>query len=444
VPVGSSLAPAMMTPAQLASEVSAIDQWLLGAANASHAQFVQVMARLVEVELDQVRRRPRPPGTHGSPFVISDLWHEMIGRTFTLRSAQGGLSTGASVTVVYWSRTQFRAVVRSGNTTVTVPKHVLNPSVNTTRGVSRYLASTSGTQASYTRDQGRLAAKRQELSDWLGRESQYVRNRAVWERGRDRIQAEITRLERVQPGREAAISRGLIRQTMYNRFDPNIRRWVDHYNNTRRPARRLDANLVKSMLFQESRMGTHGQHLKLPPYTAPHLAVKSPRNLGQAIDTWHLQQFILMRELAPALFRRHNLHLLADPTLRRGPREVDLGGGRKRTDKYWEYMTQTEMMAWNNGAFLTAVQDHRTRRDPRTGQNAHGNSDPDLFQSYDYWIRTAVRWLFYKYEKLPAARRSWAEAARAYNGSGAAARHYRDAVMRRTRGDPATYDVSRE
>ena len=52
---------------------------------------------------------------------------------------------------------------------------------------------------------------------------------------------------------------------------------------------------------------------------------------------------------------------------------------------------------------------------------------------YEFWIRTAIRWLFEKRRRV----RSWEEAIRAYNGSGARARHYRDAVRRRARGAAA-------
>jgi hypothetical protein len=59
---------------------------------------------------------------------------------------------------------------------------------------------------------------------------------------------------------------------------------------------------------------------------------------------------------------------------------------------------------------------------------------------YAFWIRTGVRWLFFKYKLIGES--SWSEAARAYNGggprAGAKARqqaeNYRKSVMSRTGG----------
>ncbi len=63
--------------------------------------------------------------------------------------------------------------------------------------------------------------------------------------------------------------------------------------------------------------------------------------------------------------------------------------------------------------------------------NAPGS--PALNLDYDFWIRTAIRWIFEKRRSVS----SWAEAIRAYNGSGAAARHYRDAVTQRAQASQA-------
>jgi hypothetical protein len=46
---------------------------------------------------------------------------------------------------------------------------------------------------------------------------------------------------------------------------------------------------------------------------------------------------------------------------------------------------------------------------------------------YGFWIHLAIMWLFEK--KTP--RRSWLDTIRAYNGGGAAAQHYRAAILKR-------------
>jgi hypothetical protein len=67
-----------------------------------------------------------------------------------------------------------------------------------------------------------------------------------------------------------------------------------------------------------------------------------------------------------------------------------------------------------------------------------GSRDVDLHLDYAFWIRTGVRWLFFKYKSIGET--SWAEAARAYNGRGADARRYRKNVMSRV-GAATPFDV---
>jgi len=55
------------------------------------------------------------------------------------------------------------------------------------------------------------------------------------------------------------------------------------------------------------------------------------------------------------------------------------------------------------------------------------SATPALNLDYEFWIHLAVMWL---YEKKKAGM-TWAEAIRAYNGSGKRAENYRDAVVRR-------------
>lgn len=83
----------------------------------------------------------------------------------------------------------------------------------------------------------------------------------------------------------AGTNQKLIQETMFNRFDPN---------------------LLKSMLFQESEMGTAGVHLEDPP-THP---VKSRFNLGQVIDSSGLALLTMLEREQLALVATFSLSTL--------------------------------------------------------------------------------------------------------------------------------------
>jgi len=211
---------------------------------------------------------------------------------------------------------------------------------------------------------------------------------------------------------------------MYNRFDAAIARWVSHYNRALSPATPLDPNIVKSMLFQESRLGTSGVHLELPPYSwadGRRHPIRSRFNLGQSIDSYGPHQLLMIREMAPSIYSAHSLADL-DRELRR------------------RSMTNADMMAWNGGVLAIALQEFFENRNA-AGENLMGTSGRDLHEDYEFWIRAAVRWLFEKYRSLTTP--SWEEAVRAYNGSGPRARAYRDAVVGRA-GSASPLDVGND
>ena len=55
------------------------------------------------------------------------------------------------------------------------------------------------------------------------------------------------------------------------------------------------------------------------------------------------------------------------------------------------------------------------------------SASPPLNLDYEFWIHVAVLWLFQKKTRTM----TWPEAIAAYNGSGAHARHYSEAITRR-------------
>ena len=88
-------------------------------------------------------------------------------------------------------------------------------------------------------------------------------------------------------------------------------------------------------------------------------------------------------------------------------------------------MTNDDFASWNGGKFWDAVKEFNSTKDK--GKNLMGDDTADLFYDYDFWIRTAIRWLF---EKRSAVS-SWDAAVTAYNGGGSKAKAYKDRVMKR-------------
>jgi hypothetical protein len=246
---------------------------------------------------------------------------------------------------------------------------------------------------------------------------------------------EIPRVEGLQRNRMRLLNRRLIQEQMFNRFDPVIRQWTDYYNPlfgyTGENA--LDPNLVKSMLFQESQMGTAGQHLE----AAPRWPVRARFNIGQVIDSAAAALLVMMREMQPGLITAYHLDHIEDEVSRAQRDLRNLRNVQKPSPAEQARLTQLsnverqaqswglsfgETFMWSYKApgqsqgFFEAVEDFFTS----------GGGTP-LNEQYEFWIRAAIRWLFEKRRSV----RSWAEAIRAYNGSGARARHYRDAVQGR-------------
>lgn len=275
-----------------------------------------------------------------------------------------------------------------------MPKLVLAPAPESVSGMRRYDVALDAQRTAVVRNT-------HELADWVTREGEYQRNHETWER-------EKARLETLLTGRQATYSRMWVRQMMYNRFDVDIALWVSHYNRQLSPATVLDANIVKSMLYQESRMGTSGAHLMPPPSdwsSGDRHPIRSRFNIGQAIDSWGPQQFLMMREMAMAIFTRHGLSAF---------------------DQTWMSMSNDDYAA--HAPFIRALREFFEFRDG-SNRNLMGTTARDLHEDYGFWIRTAIRWLFVKYANLRSP--TWAEAVRAYNGGGTRARAYRDAVMAR-------------
>ncbi len=359
---------------------------------------------------------------------IDDVTEEMKGMTFTLRSEQGSapnlIARGTTVTVTDWKGTSstaaVKAVVKGKEITLNVPKLALEPAYTAVKGVRKYETGLVAQETAVEESQTAVTTQTSEVAAWKAKKGQFQKKPEAWQAQMDVLEKELVRRQSVLDSKEKQLSRILVMQTMYNRFDADIAKWVDYYNKQFKPSTNLDPNVVKSMLFEESRMGTHGQHLELPPYSwsdPVRNQLRSRFNIGQAIDSWTMQHLLLIKEMSPTIFKKYHLDVLEKENKTKGK-------------------TQAEFTAWHGGDFGKAVIEFHAARGAG-GENLMGTKGKDLYEDYGFWIRDAVRWLFYKYQSL--SKPSWEEAVRAYNGSGPGAQGYRKSVMARVGSQKALF-----
>lgn len=321
-----------------------------------------------------------------------DVSSEMVGMQMTvtvdLQSGTGSsmvrIPANSLVTVVAWNNASDTVTISFAGGNFTVSKLLLRP-VASSSGLQQYHSGIGSVVTSIATGESRIAQEQAR-------------------RGGPRP-GEIPRLQALQQNRMRLLNRRLIQEMMFNRFDPIIVTWTNHYN-TQFAAQRfgnLDPNLVKSMLFQESQLGTSGVHLEVPP-SHP---VKTRFNLGQVIDSSASALLIMMREMEPALIATYHLQTI----------DADLAAAQRVNRSLdaqtflWGYVATGQTVGFND-----AVTDFF--------QTTSGQ----LNESYEFWIRSAIRWLFEKRHHV----RTWEEAVRAYNGGGASARRYRTQVVGRT------------
>ncbi len=355
---------------------------------------------------------------------VDDVSEEMVGLTFTLRTSQGGTPKGAKVVVVDWHGTGPSAQVSfagvKGQVIFDVPKLELEPLYTPIAGVREYRVGLAGQQSAVAKSEQKVQERVTTVATITAQKSKFAKRPDVWEKDLKDAEKELANQKQLLVSRQVTLSRMLVRQTMYNRFDADIAHWVDFYNKQLKPKQNCDPNLVKSMLFQESRVGVEGQHLEPPPYDwsspgAANFPIKSRFNVMQAIDSSGEQQLLMLKEMAPDLYASHQLDDF---------------------EKSHRASGLTESIIWGNPDFREAVQEFFEAR--MDGHNVMGSRDVDLHLDYAFWIRTGVRWLFFKYKSIGET--SWAEAARAYNGVGKRAQRYKKEVMSRV-GDTAPLDV---
>jgi hypothetical protein len=379
-----------------------------GTYNPSTSEGKQLLAH----ELVHTVQQTSGGGEQIQRITPPDVSGEMVGRKFSLRKdllATDGITNvpaGTAVIITSWNNTDHFVMasatvgVPPQTVTVQIDKQYLKTVGDTGAGLKQYEMGVKNTEAN-------IGAADKEIDAFKAKEPEY--NKFNNQKG---FADELARMEGLQDNRYTELNNNLIQETMVNRFDSWILNWVSYYNSLLKPATNLDANIVKSLLYEETKMGTQGEHLEMPPYTWSGLTsfpIKSRFNLGQAIDSWGPQQYIMVKEMAPAIYTKYGLSAL-------------------ETDNLWKSMSNDAYAQWNGGAFLNAMIEYNAAKAPN-GYNLNSSSTSDLMLDYSYWIRVAVRWLFEKYLSMETP--SWSGAVQAYNGSGPKAEAYRQRVMDR-------------
>jgi hypothetical protein len=356
-----------------------------------------------------------------------DVSSEMVGRTFEVSepftSGSTTLKAGDKVKVVAWNNARTVVSVeftppKGAAVRFDIPKKIIRATHPAVKGMNAY-------GAGVEKQAGAVDAAEDKLTDWVGKKAEYEKAGTT-----DLWIKEKARLESVVQKKTEVLNRKLIQETMFNRFDGIIKREVDAANAAAgfKGADALDPNLMKSMLFQESQLGTAGAHLEVPP-SHP---VKSRFNLGQVIDSSGLALLTMLEKEQPALIARFTLGTiradLATAQARRAAlqKKASLTPAEtaELTDLNAKSAQSWEAFIWGYRATGSAVGFSQAINDFFTSVPA---GSPQKHLDYEFWIHMAVLWLFEKHKKGM----SWAETIRAYNGSGTQAKHYRDAVTKR-------------
>lgn len=350
-----------------------------------------------------------------------DVAVEMVGRQVTLTEAVGALAAGDTATVIIWSNASDTVHVMHPKLTtgpIAVPKRIIRPIFIPVAGLDPYSA---GVEA-----QGQAVAKnKKQLADWMAKEPQYksAKQKAAFA-------AEKTRIEGLLTSRQRTLNKKLIQETMFNRFDAIIKREVDTANKAHGLFGKdaLDPNLLKSMLFQESEMGTSGAHLEVPP-SHP---VKTRFNIGQVIDSSANALLRLFEKEQPVIMTAYSLTTLRADLSAAQRERGDLQKKASRTAA--ENTRLAELDRLSAGSWETFIWQYKAVGAVKSFNDAvtdfFAGAAPVRNEDYGFWIHMAVLWLF---EKRKTGM-TWPEAIRAYNGSGQRARDYRDAVVHRAAG----------
>jgi hypothetical protein len=359
------------------------------------------------------------PSNRVEPEKVSiELIHQAFLLSDPVTRGIATISAGSEVQAVAWDNASAAVDCRFAGppaVTLAIPKRHLRPKRTPVTGLHPYSANLD-VQAE-TVERAEL-----DLEEWLAREAEYQKTGTadLWRRERDRLQQLLAK-------RVATLNRKLIQELMFNRFDQKIADEVQAANTARglSGADALDPNLLKALFFEESQLGTSGQHLEDPP-SHP---VRSRFNLGQVIDSSGLAFMTFFQLEQPTYVTRFNLGSfsadlntaqlrykeLSAKATRTAAEEAELTQLKRKAARYWETFIYEYRAAGSAVGFGEALID------------LLHSSAPPKHLDYGFWIQMAVFWLFYKRRST----KDWPSAIRAFNGVVAGKTGYRDRIVKR-------------
>ena len=358
-------------------------------------------------------------------FIPENASVEMIGKVFiinTTLTTNGGkvkYLTGTELTITSWDN---RKTIVHGKAlgsdkkmhVISLKKSYITPKKGSS-GLYQYHSGVEGQAVSVEKG-------KQKIAEWKKKKPEYEKFNNL--KG---YEAELKRLQTLQEVRQQALNKKLIQETMFNAFDTSIKKWTDYYNKQiGKPNKwdKLDPNIVKSMIFQESQMGTSGQYL----YESPRFEgdPMTRFNLMQAIDSSGSVLTLMMNEMDAKLASKYKIDDV----------KKDLDKSKKRLNELNKKTSLTnietiELIELNKRSGNGKTWDYYYWTDKRFYDAwKEFNKQPlrkDRNVDYDFWIRSGIRWLFEKRKSVS----SWSEAIKAYNGSGSRASSYRSNVIKR-------------
>jgi len=160
--------------------------------------------------------------------------------------------------------------------------------------------------------------------------------------------------------------------------------------------------------------------------------VKTRFNLGQVIDSSAMALLTLLEAEHPDIITTFSLGSLRTDLAAAQKELADLRKKKTRTAADEARLVTLEGLSGQN--WETFIWNYAAPGAPLGFSDEidsfFAQTTPARNLDYDFWIHLAVLWLFEKHQ----AGMSWPDAIRAYNGSGARARHYRDAIVKRAAG----------
>lgn len=365
---------------------------------------------------------------------------EIVGIKLRLRSnfKVEGVAAGATLLLCRWSPAGPTIVVTLGSKTLVVPKWSVERARSPAPALVRYVVQEDEQQEKAVRAALEVVAKFETKVDSARKNLPNFKLKP--EQGAQELRKADLNLADAHSKLQRSVD-SLALYTLYeirfNQFDDLIMRCTKLYNQGRKVP--LEPALVKSILFEESKCGLNGSFIHEPPANIDVTTIHSPwmqnTNLMQAIDSSADQALLMIKEMAsPArvaalgggniadLWSKFRLGVLEAHIKKGGPL---LKNAQLEQERRWNYPCGAAPNQNLYGAWLEMCYFRDT-----AGRNVLGNNVFPLWNDYEYWVRTGIRWLWKKFDGLAGKDAgSWQQAVKVYNGKGDSATNYAARVV---------------